>query len=180
MPFTKSLGAQRTVNATKDDSRVIAAIRSRVGVAEQKLPTYAVVDHDLVEYATEGSTVRGYFDGSRLMKLKARHFWETGRATEEYYFDGGEPMFVYRIDERYDRPLSGHVVSRVETRYYISRRRLVRRVHTPAGSADGEFGEWMSAEEVRQEAKQLTQCARATTPGPCKLRLPSGMVVPGA
>ena len=83
---------------------------------------YAVVDRELAGFSAEGGTVRGYFDGLRLMKLEARDFGETGRATEEYFFDGAEPVFVYHVSERYDRPLSGRVVRRVETRYYLESR----------------------------------------------------------
>jgi hypothetical protein len=107
MSLAASVGAQDSVSATSGDPRVIAAIRSRFGLIERKVATYHVVDHDVSGFSTEGGTVRGYFDESQLMKLKARIFGETGRVSEEYYFDGSEPVFVYRVDETYDRPLSG-------------------------------------------------------------------------
>jgi hypothetical protein len=167
MSLAASVGAQDSVSATSGDLRVIAAIRSRFGTVERRLATYRTVDHDLSGFSTEGGTVRGYFDGSELTKLKARYFGESGRATEEFYFDRGEPVFVYRVDEHYDRPLTGRVVRRVATRYYLERGRLVRRVRTSAGSGGvSEPREWMSADEIRRDAKQLDGCARATTPEP--------------
>jgi len=167
MSLAESIGAQDSVTATSGDPRVIAAIRSRFATVQRKLARYAVVDRELAGFSAEGGTVRGYFDGPRLMKLEARHFGETGRATEEYFFDGAEPVFVYHVSERYDRPLSGRVVRRVETRYYLDHGRLVRRVHAATGSTDvGERVEWMSTDEIRRDAKRLMSCVRATTPEP--------------
>jgi hypothetical protein len=167
MSLTGSLGAQDSVSATSGDPRVIAAIRSRFANVERRLATYRVVDHDVSGFSTEGGTLRGYFDGSQLTKLKARIFGEIGRVTEEYYFEDAEPVFLYRVDEQYDRPLTGRVVRRDVTRSYLSRGRLVRRIHTRAGtSVVNEPAELKSADEIRREAKLLARCARATTPDP--------------
>jgi hypothetical protein len=58
-------------------------------------------------------------------------------------------------------------VRRDVTRFYLNRGRLVRRIHTRAGSGGGiEPGEPKSADEIRREAKLLARCARATTPDP--------------
>ncbi len=110
MSLVEPLVAQELVSSTSGDPRVVSAIRGRFGIVERKLPTYDIVEHDLQGFSTEGGTLRGYFDGSQLQKVRAQLFGETGRDTEEFYFANGEPVFVYRVDERYDRPLSGRVV----------------------------------------------------------------------
>ena len=163
--LVEPLVAQELVSATSGDPRVVSAIRGRFGIVERKLPTYDIVEHDLRGFSTEGGTLRGYFDGSQLQKVTARFFGETGRATEEFYFANGEPVFVYRVDERYDRPLSGRVVRRVATRYYLSRGQILRRVRVPTRSDDDD-DPWQSVDELRRDALLLARCARATTSDP--------------
>ena len=130
------LAAQELVSATTGDPHLIAAIRGRFGIVERKLPTFELVQRDINGFSAEGGTLRGYFDASQLQKIRAEFLGETGRATEEFYFANGEPVFVYRVDEWYDRPLSGRVVRRIATRYYLSRGQILRRVRVPTGSGD--------------------------------------------
>ena len=146
---------------------MVSAIRGRFGIVERKLPTYDIVEHDLLGFSAEGGTLRAYFDGPQLQKLTAEFLGESGRATEEFYFANGEPVFVYRVDERYDRPLTGRVVLRVATRYYLSRGQILRRVRVPTrpGDDSGDFP-WQSVDELRRDAVLLARCAKATEPDP--------------
>ena len=165
--------AQELASARSGDPHVIAVIRGRFDMVERKLPMYDFVEHDLHGFSAEGGTLRGYFDETRLLKLTAQFLGESGRATEELYFDNGALAFVYRIDERYDRPLSGRVVRRVVTRYYLSRGQILRRVRVPTREEVASDFPWQSADELRRDARILARCARATEPEPKACEAPS-------
>jgi hypothetical protein len=173
--LVEPLAAQELVSATSGDARVVSAIRGRFGIVERKLPTYDIVAHDLRGFSAEGGTLRGYFDGPQLQKVSAQFLGETGRATEEFYFANGEPVFVYRVDERYDRPLSGRVVRRVATRYYLSRGETLRRVRVPTSGDDSGDFPWQSDVELRRDGLLLARCARATATDPKECVAPNAV-----
>jgi hypothetical protein len=162
-----SLLGQQTVSATSGSLRELAGIRARFAAIERELPTSRVVAHAIHDFSTEGGELRAYFRGAELQKLRARYFDESGRAREEYYFANGELVFMYRVDERYDQPLSGRVNRRMEHRYYLNGGQLIRRIRTPARSGSDEFGDdFASAEELRRNATLFARCATATGANP--------------
>ncbi len=56
----------------------------------------------------------------------AKFYGETGQAREEYYFWDDRLFFVLRVESRYDKPLSGKVVSKSEERFYFADDALIR------------------------------------------------------
>src|SRR6185295_18161187 len=56
----------------------------------------------------------------------ATFYGETGRTVEEYYFWNGQLIFVLNTENRYDKPLSGKIVRKVETRFYFKDDKLIR------------------------------------------------------
>ena len=85
-----------------------------------------VVDAEPQEESSEGGEVKKYYDGKGLRKIVTDYMGAIGRAVREYYFCGEELCFVYTVEYTYDRPMSGHVIKKVENRYYFHRRRLIR------------------------------------------------------
>ena len=117
--------------AVASDSAVISRVRAAVALIDRKASKYRRTKHDLKGFSLEGGELTGYFEGDSLRKLHARHFGESGRATEDYYFASGRLVFVLRVDEQWTLPLSGKVRSRVEHRVYFENDRLIRHVRSP-------------------------------------------------
>ncbi|MEP6689781.1 MAG: hypothetical protein ABJD07_01425 [Gemmatimonadaceae bacterium] len=113
--------------ATKDsEPAAIVAIRDHFAQIERELPTYRLDSTDLMDRSAEGGVLSAYRAGDALRKLKAKYYGETGRATDNFYYWRDSLVFVYRLDERYDRTLSGKVIARQENRYYFDGSHLVR------------------------------------------------------
>jgi len=85
-----------------------------------------VVDAEPQEESSEGGEVKKYYDGKDLGKIVTDYMGAIGRSVREYYFSGEGLCFVYTVEYTYDRPMSGHVIKKVENRYYFHHRRLIR------------------------------------------------------
>lgn len=104
---------------------------------------YRRVERSVLGLSAEGASLVGLYRGRELRKLEVTYYGEMGRTTEECYLDAGRPVFIFRVDERYDRPF-GRVARRLEDRFYFADGRLVRWIdpagrRVPPGSAA--FGE---------------------------------------
>lgn len=152
------------VTSTSGEPARIAAIRAHFDSVERELPEYRKVSRELEGFSLEGGNVEGAFDGDDLRKVTARHFGETWRGTEEYYFSGGELQFVFIVHELYDEQLSGKVEARTEHRLYYDDGRLIRRVRKvlPAGYPHDLSPRDPDLEQVPLDARQFAACVRAT------------------
>jgi hypothetical protein len=70
--------------------------------------------------------VKTYLLNSSVRKMVAQLYGERGQSTQEYYFWDDRLFFVFQIESRYDKPLSGRVVERKEARFYFSDGALIR------------------------------------------------------
>ena len=157
--------AQEAVTATSGDPATIARIRALFAEIERETPAYRRTTHELRGFSLEGGELVGFYRGSELRKLAARHFGETGQATQEYYFSDGRPVFVHVVDSRYDEPLSGRVVFRTEDRYYFDGGRLIRhvRAHHPAAEEEDDPEPLDSSiPYLLKTAERFAACAAAT------------------
>ena len=100
--------------------------------------------------STEGSNLTGYFKGNALVKMEARYFGESGKATDELYLRDGHPLFGLHTDFAYDTLSSGKVIRHWQTRYYWNNGRLVRVIE------DGKPLP-LDAPATRQKAKAFTE-----------------------
>ena len=104
----------------------VKTIRSRYDAVEKDLSRCKQVKRDLPDESAEGGELTAYFSGQSLRKLVAKFYGETGQAREEYYFWDDRLFFVLRVESRYDKPLSGKVVSKSEERFYFADDALIR------------------------------------------------------
>jgi hypothetical protein len=111
-------------HAQTEDS--IQSIRQQYAVINKHAARYKKVKKQLSGFSTEGGELVAYFDGSAVMKITATYYGESGRDNEEYYYQDGKLIFVYRKDSTYDRPLSGRVVRTKENRFYFQNDRLIK------------------------------------------------------
>jgi hypothetical protein len=114
------------VTARAQTADAIQSIRQRYATINQRVARYKKVRKELSGYSAEGGQLIAYFDGPAIVKIAATYYGEGGRADEEYYYQDGKLIFVYRKDSTYSRPLSGKVIRRTENRFYFQNDRLVK------------------------------------------------------
>ncbi len=165
--------AQRAVTATSGDPGAIARIRALFAEIEREAPTYRRTTHDVWNFSLEGGELEGFYRGRELRKLRATLYGETWRGTEEYYFSGGRPVFIYVVHGRYDERMSGRVQHRIEHRYYFDGGRLVRLVrtqHPRAGEDLSMFDPYLPG--LLENARLFAACAAATGAEPPECTAP--------
>ena len=104
----------------------IASIRQQYAAINKRAARYRKVKKELSGYSLEGGELIAYFDGPAIVKIVARHFGESGKTVEEYYYHNGQLIFVFERVSRYSGPLSGKVTSAVENRLYFQDDNLIR------------------------------------------------------
>ena len=150
------LGANGLAAAQTADP--IAAIRQHYSDINRKVPTYKKVKKNLSGYSAEGGTLVAYFHGPSIMKMTAVYFGETGRASEEYYYWNGKLIFVFHKEERYDKPLSGKVVSTKENRFYFANDNLIKWIDESGKEAT----DFQSSEaQYLKSSKELSEGAKS-------------------
>ena len=105
---------------------MVKTIRARYAQIEKNLKGARQVTRDLPGEAAEGGELKAYFKDRSVEKLSAMFFGETGKVVEEYYFWNSELIFVFRVESRYTKPLSGAVKSKTEERFYFADSKLIR------------------------------------------------------
>jgi hypothetical protein len=112
--------------AAAQTSDSIDSIRQHYATINQNVKLYRRVKKNLSGFSAEGGELIAYFHGPTVMKMTATFFGETGRSNEEYYYWDGKLIFVLRTENRYDKPLSGKVVKKIEHRLYFKDDKLIR------------------------------------------------------
>lgn len=111
-------------NAPAQDS--IESIRQSYAAINRNIGKYRRVKKQLSGFSAEGGELTAYLDGPNIVKIVANYYGESGKAFEEYYYQGGKLIFVYRKDSRYNKPMSGRVVRTEEDRFYFNDGQLIR------------------------------------------------------
>ena len=124
----------------------ISSIRERYAAIQKNLAKYRVVKKELSGFSTEGGELVAYFDGASVVKMAVTHLGETGRSFEEFYYRGGELVFVFYRRETYDAPMSGKVSKTEEERLYFADGRLIRWLDSRGRSVAPGRGEYSEAQ----------------------------------
>ena len=124
----------------------ISSIRERYAAINKNLAKYRVVKKELSGFSAEGGELVAYFDGASVVKVVATHLGETGRSSEEFYYRGGELIFVFYRRETYDAPLSGKVSKTAEERFYFADGRLIRWLDSRGRAVAPGRGEYREAQ----------------------------------
>ena len=136
----------------------LLSIRQQYAAINKRAARYRKVKKELSGYSLEGGELVAYFDGPAIVKIVARHLGESGNTVEEYYCRNGQLIFVFEKVSRYSRPLSGKVVSAVESRFYFQDDDLIRWL--------GEKGKEVPvSEEYRLKEKVLLENSNQFTSG---------------
>lgn len=140
-PLLVAIGWGEWVVASRAQTKdPIQSIRQHYAAINKRVGRYKKVKKELSGFSTEGGELIAYFEGPAVMKIAAAYYGESGRAGEEYYYQDGKLIFVYRKDSTYDKPLSGKVVKTEENRFYFENSRLIKWINengkevSPGGS----------------------------------------------
>ena len=151
--------------ATPQIDESISSIRQHYAEINRSAPRYKKVKKELSGFSAEGGQLVAYFDGPSIMKIATTFYGETGKATEDYYYWDGKLIFVFRTDFRYNKPLSGKVVSTKENRFYFNADRLIRWVDVNAKQVASDTTEYQEKQkEFLQNSRQFTEGARSSKP----------------
>lgn len=104
----------------------IQSIRQQYAGINKRVARYKKVRKELSGFSAEGGQLFAYFDGPAIVKIAATYYGEGGRAEEEYYYQDGKLIFVYRKDSTYSKPMSGKVIRTSENRFYFRNDQLIK------------------------------------------------------
>jgi hypothetical protein len=147
---------------TSQTASTIRSIRQRYAAINRRVRKYRKVKKELSGFSLEGGELIAYFDGSRIVKMTASYFGESGKATEEYYYWNEKLIFVFRRDHTYDKPMSGKIVSTRANRFYFSNDRLIRWIDENGkarSSSDVDFQE--KEQELLKTSSTFSKAARS-------------------
>jgi hypothetical protein len=143
----------------------IQSIRQHYGQINAGVPRYKRVKKNLTGFSAEGGELVAYFHGPTIMKMVATYFGETGKASEEYYYWDGKLIFVLRRDHRYNKPLSGKIVSTKEDRFYFSNDKLIKWIDENSKEVAADKTEYQEEQkEFLENSKLLSDGARSKNP----------------
>jgi hypothetical protein len=153
----------QAVTATSGNPAVIANIRAEYAATEREAPGYRRTQHELFEFSLEGGELQGFYRGNELRKLSARHYGETGQASQEYYFANGRLIFIHVVVHRYERPFGeGGVQWKSEHRLYFDRGRLIRHIRTRDPNARVDLSVYdPEVANLLENARLFAACAAA-------------------
>src|SRR6185436_18468275 len=92
--LVSSTGWVGTSRAQTTDA--IQSIRKQYAAINQRVARYRKVRKELSGFSAEGGRLIAYLDGTTIVKITASYYGETGKADEEYYYQDGKLIFVYR------------------------------------------------------------------------------------
>ena len=150
--------------ASAPQTDAIETIRQHYASINKSVPLYRRVKKNLSGFSGEGGELIAYFHGPSVMKMVATFFGETGKAVEEYYFWNGKLIFVFSTDNRYDKPLSGKVVKKTESRFYFKDDKLVRWLEGEKEVASDSPDYPGKQADYLKTAKQLSDGANSKNP----------------
>jgi len=143
----------------------IDTIRQHYANINKSVPLYRRVKKNLSGFSGEGGELVAYFHGPSVMKMVATFFGETGKAVEEYYFWNGKLIFVFSVDNRYDKPLSGKVARKTEGRFYFKDDKLIKWLGGDGKEVASDSSEYAGKQtDYLKTARQLAEGANSKSP----------------
>ena len=140
----------------------IETIRQHYANINKNVPLYRRVKKSLSGFSGEGGELVAFFHGPSVMKMVATFYGEMGKAVEEYYLWNGQLIFVFRTDHNYDKPLSGKVIKKTESRFYFKDDKLIKWLEGEGKEIASGSTEYASKQnDYLKTAKQLAEGANS-------------------
>lgn len=130
-----------TAGVSAQSNAEITAIRAEVAAINKSAKNYQQIKKDVAGISGEGAEATYFLSGKELKKITAKMYGETFRATAEIYYSGEEPVFIYELEERYDKPMyvkGSKVASKIEKRFYYSSTQLIKHMIGKRTVTEGE------------------------------------------
>ena len=140
----------------------IETIRQHYASINKNVPLYRRVKKNLSGFSGEGGELVAFFHGPSVMKMIATFYGEMGKAVEEYYFWNGQLIFVFRTDNNYDKPVSGKVIKKTESRFYFKDDKLIKWLAEDGKEMTSDSKEYAGKQtDYLKTAKLLTEGANS-------------------
>lgn len=140
-------------NSAADDEKGIQQIRERYEQVQGSLKRCKVVTREIEGESTEGGELKAWLLDGAIVKMDATHYGEGGRKTQEFYLQDAATVFAFEVTARYDKPLSGKIVSREEERFYFTGSKLLRWLDAKKKPLD------VTTQEASKKAAELLEDA---------------------
>lgn len=120
-----------SVSAFAQTENQIVKIRAEVAAINKAATKYKKTTKDVEGVSLEGTEAAYYHHAGDLKKITAKIYGESYNATGEFYYRGGELIFAFIKNNRYDVPIGGSgrapkVVRTEEQRFYFADGELIR------------------------------------------------------
>jgi regulator of sirC expression with transglutaminase-like and TPR domain len=139
------------------EAEKVAQVRVTVHSIDRSLSSYQkVVKEDVPGESLEGNEIIQYLMDHQIRKIAAVFYGETGKKSEEFYFDDEHLIFYYVKEERYNVPLGSgdvKVASAIEKRYYFFNGELFLVKLKPESQSMVDMKKL--SEEISKEAQRL-------------------------
>ncbi|MGE5403840.1 MAG: hypothetical protein ACM3PP_02770 [Candidatus Saccharibacteria bacterium] len=117
-------GAQKhqAGNNRQSFGRIETQVNTFLNKCNNGKSTFTEKSADANQESSEGGTITGYFDGSKLMFIESNFFGETGQIKHEVYFINNSLSYLATTEMKYDKPITipdSKVVQEVKTEYVI-------------------------------------------------------------
>jgi len=112
-------------NAIAHELQAVRKAQALYALTNRERPTYRRLTREIFGITPEGGEVVGYYRGSDLRIIEAEWFGETDQSYEQFYFDAGKPVFMYRHSWSHDHP-ENREIGHYKERFYFDEGRIVR------------------------------------------------------
>ncbi len=82
----------------------ISVIKTKCELINKNLKNFSRKTIEDAGQSADGGTITAYYERSKLQRITAEYFGESGKNNSDYYFDDGVLIFVVEKDFKYNRP----------------------------------------------------------------------------
>lgn len=91
--------------------------------------SFESINVDVFGLSTEGGEVLALIDGGVMRKAIVTFYGETGKRTDEYYFENDRLIYLFRQNFEYDKPIyieGSTIAAKKEARFFFHEGQLIR------------------------------------------------------
>ena len=103
-----------------DKKAAISQIRKNYYRINKQAESAKTIEKKVNLLTTEGGKAKAYFVDDQIIKIILYSFGETGKSTEEYYFNDDYLVFIFDVDQNYKKPMyveDSKIIKTEENRY---------------------------------------------------------------
>lgn len=160
-----------TLCATAQTDKMIESIRNHYNYVESNLSRFKQTKDMTFEESTDGASIKRYFEGDELVKIRIEYLGETGKLFREFYINEQQLLFVFEQEFNYNMPyyidskkakemgfeegFDPKKTKKLEHRYYFFNSKLIRWIKPDGEHLTQKNPDWK--EKQNYYLKQLTK-----------------------